>query len=708
MCEKREGRLFGREDYSSEEFEKACTYPGEDLGANWSREKTVFRVWAPTASGVIVNLYQSGTPEAEDRLEQIPMEKGEMGTWTAEKAGDLNGVYYTYQAEVDGVSREACDPYARTTGVNGRRAMVIDLESTNPPGWDGDRNPHAGENFTDAVIYELHVRDLSSDPGSGIHHTGKFLGMIETGTCNSQGVPTGVDHIRELGITHLHLMPCYDYASVDEARLDQPQFNWGYDPLNFNVPEGSYATDPYHGEVRVSEMKKMIKGLHDQGISVIMDVVYNHVYDSGSFSFNQLVPGYFSRISPQGVYSNGSGCGNDTATERSMVRKYIVDSVKYWSEEYHIDGFRFDLVGPIDVETICAVMQAVHQKRPDVVFYGEGWSMWTELTKPGCAMTTQQNASLVPGFAFFSDTMRNALRGSVFDGNAKGFVSGGSGLEEVIERCFMGRPGWCDSPVQSVNYASCHDNRTLMDQITLAAPEASREEQVHMNNLAAAICLLSQGIPFFQAGEEMLRSKRRPDGGIVENSYNSPDGVNGLKWENLNQEEYRKTFRYYKGLIAFRRAHPVLRLTDSGQVGSRIQVVPDMPAHTVAFQLDGSGLEGESAEKLYVMFHAGDQALEAALPQGMWHVYIHGDTAGTGVLACVQGRVTVPPFSALVLVQEADRLGEEGPKEEKMDPQQEKSHRTGWLGGALLAGAALGTFWAVRGRKRQKSRPSRD
>ena len=293
--------------YSTASFEDAYTYEGDDLGAVWTAEKTTFRLWAPTAADVKVNLYESGTAGTKDLIEQIPMTADVNGTWIAEKEGDLNGVYYTYQVDVDGQSVEACDPYARTTGVNGMRAMVIDLASTNPEGWENDTDPHAGQNITDAVIYELHVRDLSVDESSGIQNKGKFLGLIETGTTNAAGVPTGLDHMKDLGITHLHLLPSYDYASVDESKLDTPQFNWGYDPQNYNVPEGSYSTDPFNGEVRVAEMKQMVKGLHDNGISVIMDVVYNHVYNAGTFCFNQIVPGYFSRISDSGAYSNGSG-----------------------------------------------------------------------------------------------------------------------------------------------------------------------------------------------------------------------------------------------------------------------------------------------------------------------------------------------------------------------------------------------------------------
>ena len=523
--------------YSTEKFEKEFTYSGSDLGATYTPEKTTFRVWAPTADAVTLNLYGSGTPGTDDLVEQLPMTAYVNGTWIAEKEGDLNGTYYTYLVSVGGNENEACDPYARTTGVNGKRAMILDLASTDPDGWENDTNPNAGMTYNDAVIYELHVRDLSSDESSGIQNTGKFLGLTETGTTTASGIPTGLDHMKDLGITHVHLLPVYDYASVDETQSDKPQFNWGYDPENYNVPEGSYSTDPYNGAVRVAEMKQMVKALHDNQISVIMDVVYNHVYNASDFCVNQIVPGYFSRVNEDGTYSNGSDCGNDTASERSMVRKYIVDSVKYWADEYHIDGFRFDLVGLIDTETINEVVTEVHKTHPDVIFYGEGWTMDTAVTKDGYKMTTQPNSTDVPGFAFFSDTLRDALKGHVFYTTRKGYVSG------AIKGCFLGQAGdWCTTPAQSINYASCHDNMTLLDRITRSTPGVSEEDRIRMNNLSAAIYMTAQGIPFLQAGEEMLRTKIDASGGFLENSYNSPDSVNSIKWDTLEDETYQNVY----------------------------------------------------------------------------------------------------------------------------------------------------------------------
>ena len=636
--------------YSTEAFEEEFTYTGTDLGATWSSEKTAFRVWAPTAEAVKVNLYESGTAGTDDLIEQLEMQKDVNGTWVAEKEGDLNGTYYTYVVSINGEETEACDPYARTTGVNGKRAMVIDLASTNPEGWENDTNPHAGANYTDAVIYELHVRDLSSDASSGITNTGKFLGLIETGTTTESGISTGLDHIKDLGITHLQLMPSYDYGSVDETQLDKAQFNWGYDPVNYNVPEGSYSTDPYKGEVRVKEMKEMVQGLHENGISVVMDVVYNHVYNATDFCYNQIVPGYFSRVDEDGQYSSGSGCGNDTASERAMVRKYIVESVKYWADEYHIDGFRFDLMGLIDTQTVNEIVAEVRKDHPDVMFYAEGWTMDTTLTKEGYTLATQVNSPETPDFAYFNDNLRDGLKGSVFN-NEVGYVSGAEGLESTISESFLGAATWCKSPTQTINYASCHDNLSLMDRISRSTPAVAKEDRIRMNNLSAAIYMTAQGVPFMQAGEEMLRSKVKEDGGFDENSYASSDFVNSLKWDNLNEEEYQNTFNYYKGLIAFRKEHPALRMTTVEDVAANIKTVSGLEANVLAFEIAG-GANGDSAEGMYIIFNANEEETQVTLPAGYaWNVYVNGESAGTEVIETItSGTAKVAPISALVLV----------------------------------------------------------
>ena len=636
-----------RDLYSSAEFEAQYTYEGDDLGAVWSPTSTTFRLWAPTASYVAVNIYETGGPEAGNLKQYAKMEKDVNGTWLVTVDGDLNGMYYTYQVNVGGVKNEVCDPYARAVGVNGQRAMVIDLDSTDPEGWENDTDPHYDDNITDAIIYELHVRDLSSDTSSGIQNAGKYLGLTERGTTNADGVPTGLDHIIDLGVTHLHLLPSYDYASVDETTLEENDFNWGYDPVNYNVPEGSYSTDPYNGAVRVSEFKQMVKTLHDNDISVIMDVVYNHVYNAEEFCFNQAVPGYFSRITTDGVYSNGSACGNDTASERSMVKKYIVDSVTYWADEYHIDGFRFDLAGLLDTETINACIEAVHETHPNVIFYGEGWNMTTDVTKEGYTMATQANSTETPEFAYFSDFVRDTLRGSNSNASQTGFLAGGGGYASAVRDIFQGKSTWCKSPSQTVNYVSCHDGYTLYDRLTLSTRDLTEEARIRMNNLAAAVVMTSQGVPFFQAGEEMLRSKPTADG-FDHNSYDSSDEINSIKWADLSKEAYADVVDYYTGLIAFRKAHPALRMTTAEEVASHITQLSDLETNVVGSHIS-AGANGEDNE-LVVIFNPRDTETVVNLPEGQWTVYIDGENAGTEPLSTVKDTVTVAATSACVMV----------------------------------------------------------
>lgn len=688
--------------YSTEDFEKEYTYTGDDLGAVWTKEATTFRVWAPTAESVTLNLFASGKSYEDDKTEEIEMAPDVNGTWVAAKSGDLNGTYYTYTVVVDGNAVEACDPYARTTGVNGERAMVIDLDSTDPEGWESDADPHVGESINDAVIYELHVRDLSVDTNSGIQNAGKFLGLTETGTKTPGGVPTGLDHMKDLGITHLHLLPIYDFGSVNETHTTAG-FNWGYDPVNYNVPEGSYSTDPYHGEVRVKELKQTVKVLHENGISVVMDVVYNHVQDAGKFCFNKIVPGYFSRINDDGSYSNGSGCGNDTASERSMVRKYIVDSVCYWADEYHIDGFRFDLVGLLDTETVNEIVAEVHKDHPNVIFYGEGWTMSTNVTKEGYTMATQPNSPETPGFAYFNDTIRDGLKGSVFDDLDKGYASGKTGLEETLSNCFLGADAWCTSPSQTVNYASCHDNLTLFDHLQTARPEASREDLIRMNDLAAAFYMMAEGVPFLQAGEEMLRTKVNSDGSFNSNSYNASDEVNMLKWSDLEDEGYQAVFAYYKGLIEFRKAHGALRLTTAQDVASAVSVVGGLDANVMAFDIQG-GVNGETAEELFIIFNANEASTTVALPEGKWNVYINGEKAGTQALATISdGSAVVEPVSAMVLVKEDAPVSSQGSA--GTDAAADGGGSTGLIAGIAVVAvlACGGGVFAVLHKKRKQA-----
>lgn len=647
------------EAFSSPDFEAVYYYDGDDLGSSYSKENTKFRVWAPTASNVQLHLYTEGL--GDNLIKTVDMNKDINGTWIWTETGDLQGTYYTYQATVNGIVQgEAVDPYARTTGANGERGMVLDLASTNPANWDKVKKPEF-VNMTDAIIYELHVRDLSSDTNSGIKNTGKFLGLIEKGTKSSNGVSTGLDHMVELGITHLHLLPSYDYASVDETKLDTPQFNWGYDPDNYNVPEGSYSTDPYNGAVRVNEFKQMVQGLNESGIRVIMDVVYNHTMTIDS-NLNRLVPDYYYRKVGD-TFSNASGCGNETASERAMMRKYIVDSVVYWATEYKIDGFRFDLMGIHDIETMNAVRGALDKVDPSIIIYGEGWTSGSS-PLPEYLRALKINTEQIDGVAAFSDDIRDGIKGSVFVAEEGGFVSGREGMEESIKFGIVASTNhsqinyelvnysdkhWAGSPTQTINYASAHDNLALWDKLASSNPEDTVEDRIKMNKLSSAIVLTSQGIPFFQAGEELLRTKVNPDGSFNENSYKSSDEVNMIRWD--WKTDNADVFEYYKGLIAFRKAHPALRMTTTEDIQNNLKFIDGVAANVVAYVIENSP-NGERAEKIFVVHNANRDSIALDLPTGEWDVYVNHEKAGVEKLSTItDGKLEVAGISSMVLIQ---------------------------------------------------------
>ncbi len=595
------------------------------------------------------------------------MDAAENGTWVAAADGDLSGKYYTYTAYFDGkVNEDIVDPYARSVGVNGKRGMILNLDSTNPEGWENDER-HTYENVTDMEIYEVHVRDFSISETNGIQNKGKYLAFTETGTVDESGVATGIDHLVDLGVTSVHLLPVYDYGSVDETKLDKAQYNWGYDPVNYNAPEGSYSTDPYHGEVRVNEYKQMVQSLHNNGLGVIMDVVYNHTYNT-QYCFNQLVPGYFYRPG-----QNTSGCGNDVASERSMVSKFIIDSVAYWAKEYHLDGFRFDLMGILDVDTMNGVRAALDEIDPTILVYGEGWNMGSNPTKSGVLMANYTNSALTPGIAYFSDTLRDMIKGSVFDATEKGYANGETKHYKAIINTVQYTKKWCPSPTQIINYADCHDNLTLWDKIRSSNAEDSEEDQIRQNNLAAAIVQTAQGIPFMMSGEEFLRTKTKADGTFDHNSYASPDSVNALDYSRV--ATYNDVYEYYKGLIAFRKAHPALRMTTPEDVESGFQSYLDnVEKGVAAFTLDG-GINGEEAEQILVVYNPLSDATDVPLPEGSWNVYVNDTAAGTTVLDTVTGNVSVPRLSAMVLVkgEGGSEESSEASKEESSQQSQESS-----------------------------------
>lgn len=631
--------------FSTAEFEEEYTYDGDDLGATWTADKTSFRVWAPTANKIELNLYKTG--DGDDLIKTVEMKPDVKGTWVAEETGDLNGTYYTYTAYFDGnTNKDIPDPYARTVGVNGKRGMIINLDATDPTGWDTDtRKVYASP--TDLSIYELHIRDFSSDEDSGITNKGKYLAFTETGTKNSAGTATGIDHLKELGITSVQILPSYDFASVDETKLEtKEQYNWGYDPQSYNAPEGSYATDPYKGEVRVNEYKQMVQSLHNADIGVIMDVVFNHTYNT-QFSMNLLVPGYYYRPD-----SNGSGCGNDVASERSMVRKFIIDTVTYWAEEYHLDGFRFDLMGLEDVETMNAIREALNKINPYIYIYGEGWTLTTNVTKSGTSLATQTNAGLTPSIGYFSDTIRDAVKGSVFTATDKGYVNGSTNRATTIKDGVQGTPSWSPEPAQTINYTSCHDNLTLWDKINSSNGSDSEADRIKQNLLAAAIIYTSQGVPFMQAGEELLRTKLKADGTFESNSYASPDSVNLLDYSRL--DDYEEVYNYYKGLIEFRKYHAGLRMATNSDVTSYLKFVEDgLDKGVIAYSIDGSA-NGEAADAIFVIYNPNTADTTVTLPDGDWDIYVQGNQAGNTKLDTASGSVTVSAISATVLVKGYD------------------------------------------------------
>ncbi|WP_425355003.1 type I pullulanase [Paenibacillus shirakamiensis] len=596
------------------EFDQKYVYAGDDLGCRYTSERAFFRVWAPTSSEVLLILYRSWNGKSE---QMIPMHEDVHGTWTLSVQRDLKGYLYTYLVRIGEQWNEAVDPYARAVGLNGDRGAIVDMQSTNPERWNEDKPVF--QKPTDAIIYELHIRDLSIHPESGMEHKGKFKAFTEIGTTGPQGIKTGIDHVVDLGVTHVQLLPIFDYStlSVDEARLDQPQFNWGYDPKNYNVPEGSYSSDPYTPETRIRELKELIQSLHDRGLRVIMDVVYNHVYDGFVVNFTKLVPGYYLRYQSNGTFSNGSGCGNDVASERPMMSKFIVDSILYWVHEYHMDGFRFDLMGLLDVGTMQEIRRRLDEIDPTILTIGEGWIMETEL--PYHLRANQLQSNQLSGFGFFNDVMRDALRGSLFNPRDRGFISGGDyreqGIRQGVVACVpysWDISGFATEPSQTVNYTECHDNHTLWDKITLSVDWEQGGTRRQMHRLATSIVLTSQGIAFLHAGQEFYRTKIG-----FENSYNMPDEVNRLDWERC--AEHADDVRNYRELIALRRNHPAFRLGTADEIRRHLHFEECLPG-TVAYTLrDHAG--GEENKHLYVMYSHRRDHFTLTLPQlGEWNM----------------------------------------------------------------------------------------
>ncbi|HMO62735.1 MAG TPA: type I pullulanase [Ferruginibacter sp.] len=607
-------------DYSS-----YPVYTGNDLGLTYTPAAAVFKIWSPVAQEAELLLYKEG--DGGDAVKKINLAKDINGTWQASVPGDWKNFYYTFRVNINGNwSNEVPDPYAKAAGVNGKRAMVVDLKATNPPGWDKDKSPafSATNATTDAVLYELHVRDATIHASSGVKQKGKFVGLTELNTLSAEGLPTGLSHLKEMGVTHVHLLPFYDYNSVDESRLNEPQYNWGYDPLNYNVPEGSYSTNPYDGAVRIKELKQMIAAFHKNGLRVVMDVVYNHVADAGSSSFNQLVPGYYFRQRKDGSFSDATACGNETASERPMMRKFILESVLYWAKEYHIDGFRFDLMGVHDIETMNLISKELHAIRPDIVLYGEGWTAG-ESPLPDSVRALKKNAYKLDRIAVFSDDIRDGIKGSVFDIDDRGFASAKPGMEESVkfgitaalnhpqvnmQKVNYSKAAYATAPWNVVTYCECHDNNTLWDKLTLSCKDASPQQLQQMHRLALTIVLTSQGIPFLHAGTEFFRSKKG-----VENSYNAPDSINAINWS--DKQVHRNMVSYVQQLIQLRRSHPAFRMTHPAQVYEHLHLYENVPEGIVAYSINGTAVN-DKWKKIYVAFNGNKQPVTIQLPAGTW------------------------------------------------------------------------------------------
>ncbi|MHC0037508.1 type I pullulanase [Pseudoneobacillus sp. C159] len=652
-------------------------YDGTDLGYTYSPAQTTFKLWAPTATEVSLSIYENeGTyegPFVRDNSGgmEAPMTRSDNGIWSLSVQDNLKNKFYLYKVSfADGTTNYAVDPYARSTSPNGQRSAIIDLNSTDPVNFNPTAKPTL-VSPTDAILYELHVRDFSIAENSGLVNKGKYKAFTEKNTTGPNGVKTGVDSLKELGITHVHLLPVYDFGSVNELTVDDPhstdpKFNWGYDPIHFNVPEGSYSTDPHNPNARVTEFKEMVQAMHDAGIRVVMDVVYNHTYIpestqlSGGSPFDKIIPGYFYRTDDAGRITNGSGTGNEVASERPMVRKYIKDSVKYWATEYGVDGFRFDLMGLIDRQTMQELTKELkEQVDPTILIYGEPWTGGSTSLDP--AFQNFKGTQKDQGYAVFNDNLRGAIKGGSDDAST-GFATGSSGKENDILTGVKGAiTDFTNRPSESINYVTAHDNLNLWDKIMKVAgvdittnPHAIITEENPLDNehvkrslLANGIVLTSQGIPFIHAGEEFLRSKYGNH-----NSYKSPDSINQIRWE--LKDQYKPVFDYYQGLIELRKAHPAFKMNTKQAIEQNLQVVKAND-NIVAFELKNFA-NNDTWKNITVIYNGNNAAKEVTLSASKdWKVVVDDKTAGTETIRTITGnKVTVAPLSMMVLYDEAE------------------------------------------------------
>ena len=619
----------------------ACTakQPKLEDECLYSPSKTRFSFWSPVAEQMEVLIYDEAD---SDPSSVVTLRKGKGDFWSATVRGDLVGKYYTVRSFQNGEwGLESPGIFAKAVSVNGQKAAVIDMHKTDPEGWEGDKRP-AMTDPTDIVVYETHLRDFTMSPCSGITHKGKFLALTEHGTKTADGLASGIDHLKELGITHLQILPFFDYGSVDETSSNR-KYNWGYDPVNYNAPEGGYATDPYDPSCRIREAKQMVQALHQAGIRVIMDVVYNHTYDAMGCALGRVVPQYFYRLNEDGTYANGSGCGNETASDHEMMRRFMVQSVCYWAREYHIDGFRFDLMGIHDQETMRQIRAALDEIDPTILTYGEGWAAMAP-AYPYDSLAMKQWTYKMPRVGAFSDDIRNALIGSPFD-HERGYASGNpAGIKDVM-RGLIACPEWAGEPMQHVSYITCHDNYCLRDRIDVSAAGEEEETKLRMNELAQASVLVSQGMTFIYGGEELYRTKRG-----IDNSYQSPDSINIIPWE--NKKQYSALYEFYRQMIAIRRAHKGFRLGSAEAVEKHVEFLPAEDENLIVYYI--KDLDGiDTAKSLLVILNGSNKEQKADIPQGAYTILAYdGETKADGSLGDYAGsRITVAPYSVTILAE---------------------------------------------------------
>ena len=641
-------------------YESFDAYPvrkGSLSEMEYTPSVTSFHLWSPNADEVRLMLYEEA--EGGHAFQTHHMQLGDDGTWHVDVNEDLKGKFYAFNVKMqDEWLGDTPGLFAKAVGINGHRGAIIDMVQTNPTGWENDRKPVL-RSVADVVVYEMHHRDFSIDASSGIEHKGQFLALTEQGTRSPEGLATGIDHLKELGVTHVHLLPSYDYASIDEHTFKDSHYNWGYDPQNYNVPDGSYATDPTQPVTRIMEFKQMVQALHQAGIRVVLDVVYNHTYNAATSAFEKTVPGYFYRMKPDGTFANGSGCGNETASNRPMMRKFMVESVLYWMREYHLDGFRFDLMGIHDIATMNEIRQEAQKLDPQVLIYGEGWAAETpQYAADSLAM--KANIARMPGIAAFCDEMRDGLRGPWDDDKKGAFLAGFPGHEESIKFGIVGaishpqvkmdevnysNKAWAQEPVQMMSYVSCHDDMCLVDRLRTSVTDLKGNDLEKLDMLAQTAVLTSQGIPFIFAGEEVMRDKK-----FVHNSFQSPDSVNAINWH--NKAKYQWVFNYYKGLIAMRKHHPAFRLGSAELVRQHLEFLPVEGSGVVAFRLKGHA-GGDAWDNIIVVLNARRETAKIEVPEGKYVAVVKDGWVNENGIGTIYGPIlNIAPETALIVYQE--------------------------------------------------------